>query len=83
MTSMMMMNMVFIKAGTRLYHQYDDDDDDDDEYGVDQGWYQDVSPLLLLLLLLLLWNWSRLVPGCSTNMVIVVVMELSCCVSQK
>jgi len=31
-----------IKAGTRLYHQYDDNDD----YGVvDQGWYQAVSPV--------------------------------------
>jgi len=31
-----------VKAGTRLYHQYDDNDD----YGVvDQGWYQAVSPV--------------------------------------
>jgi hypothetical protein len=48
---MMMVCMVFIKGGTRVYHDYDDDD----EYGIYQGWYQAVS-LLLLLLLLLLWN---------------------------
>jgi len=30
----MMIMVELIKAGSRLYHQYDD------EHGVDQGWYQ-------------------------------------------
>jgi len=45
---MMMMIMVeLIKTGTRLYHQYDDDDDDDEDDGggINQGWYQAVSPI--------------------------------------
>jgi len=33
-----------VKAGTRLYHQYDDDDDDD-YGGINQDWYQAVSPI--------------------------------------
>jgi hypothetical protein len=31
------MIMVFIKAGTRLYHQYDDDDDDNNNNDDDHG----------------------------------------------
>jgi len=44
---MMMMIMVeLIKAGTRLYHQYDDDD----YGGVEQGWYQTVAPICLVMM---------------------------------
>jgi hypothetical protein len=41
-TNMMMMMIMaeLIKPGTRLYYQYDDD-----YGGVDQAWYQAVSPI--------------------------------------
>jgi hypothetical protein len=40
---MMMIMAELIKPGTRLYHQYDDYDYD--YGGVDQAWYQAVSPI--------------------------------------
>ena len=43
MMMVMMIMAELIKAGTRLYHQYDDDNDD--YGGVDQGWYQAVAPV--------------------------------------